>query len=67
MTIRLFRADDLPDGVPGALFTDGEDAVLLLSSRHFGSPEQYAWVREVANSLLAEASNSTPPRLRAVV
>lgn len=65
--IRLYRAEELPPEVPGALFTDGENTVILINARHMISTERGAWLREVLNSLLAEASRGPSERLRSAV
>lgn len=66
MPIRMFRVNDLPPQVPGAVFSDAEATVILLNGRYLSSLEQSAWLREVVNSLLAEAGDTGPRHLRAV-
>lgn len=67
LPIRLFRAIELPAEVPGALFTDGENTVVLVNPTYLGNRDLSAWLREVLNSLLATADDTGPRQLRAIV
>lgn len=64
--IRLYRAEELPAEVPMALFTDGEDTVLLVNPGHI-SMENSQRMREMMNSLLVEHDCGPVTRLRAAV
>ena len=65
--IRLMRAPDLPPDVPGMLFSDGTDCVVLVNPSFIArnGPE---WTREVTNALLEPCGETMGRRpLKAVV
>lgn len=64
VTIRIYAAPELHGAVPGAVFTDGDTSVILLNPDFLD--DQTAWLREVINSLLDEASSGPRPALSAV-
>lgn len=65
MSVRIYRSDELPPEVPAALFTEGDQAVLLVNTAALAD-RSYPWFREMTNSLLAEAGDTAPPGLSAV-
>lgn len=66
MPIRLFRATELPPEVPGAIFCDGVNTVILINGAYLGSRDRSAWLREVVNGLLGAVEDTHPPSLLAV-
>jgi hypothetical protein len=65
LPIRIYKAA-LPAEVPGAIFDDGHTTVILANERYIDEGRN-DWLREVLNSLLAEADTNPRPRLRQVV
>lgn len=62
MTIRLYRVPEMPQEAPAALFTDGEDVVVLVQAE---APDP-AWIRETVNSLFGAAFGSAASPLSVV-